>query len=289
MRTAIARFFKLLFRLRFFRGKYYGIVFRIFQPLNLFGNITRIISYDQDLKIKLDLDEWIQQHIYFLGYFDPYGILYLKKNLKEGDVFIDAGANVGSYTLIAAKQVGSTGRVFAFEPAGEIYNMLYENITLNGYQNVKAEKKALLDKNTTIDLFLANKINLGMSSIYHHDTESGGVEKVVAVRLDDYVNNQNINRIDLIKIDVEGSEMYALKGMQQTLEKHKPKILIELKEETHLQSDHSINEIISYLNKLGYEQWIIDENGEYTRYFKDKPEGYYNFLFLPIGFHKTPI
>jgi FkbM family methyltransferase len=282
MRIAIARFFKFLFRFRFFRGKYYGIVFRIFQPLDLFRNITRIISYDQDLKIKLDLDEWIQQHIYFLGYFDPFGILYLKKNLKEGDVFIDAGANVGSYTLIAAKQVGNTGHVFAFEPAGEIYNRLYENITLNEYQNVKAEKKALLDKNITIDLFLAKKINLGMSSIYHHDTENGRVETVEAVKLDDYVDNQNIKRIDLIKIDVEGSEMHALKGMQKTLEKHKPKILIELKEETHLQSDHSINEIISYLNDIGYEQWIIDDEGNSTRDIKNKPDDYFNFLFLTV-------
>lgn len=282
IRIAIARFFKFLFRFRFFRRKYYGIVFRIFQPLNLFRNVTRIICYDQDLRIKLDLDEWIQQHIYFLGYFDHYGVLCLKNNLKEGDVFIDAGANIGSYTLIAAKQVGSTGRVFAFEPAGEIYNRLYENFTLNEYENVKAEKKALLDKNMTIDLFLAKKINLGMSSIYHHDTESGRVEKVEAVKLDDYVNNQNIKRIDLLKIDVEGSEMYALKGMQKTLEKHKPKILIELKEENHFQSDHSINEIISYLNDMGYEQWIIDDEGKCSRDIRNKPEGYYNFLFLPV-------
>lgn len=231
--------------------------------------------------MKLDLDEWIQQHIYFLGYFDHYGILFLKNNLHEGDVFVDAGANVGSYTLIAAKQVGKTGRVFAFEPVGEIYNRLVENVKLNEYDNIQAEKKALYDKNTTLELFLANKMNLGMSSIYHHDTESGKIESVDAVKLDDYIKYQNIKRINLIKIDIEGSEMHALKGMQKTLEKFRPKLLIELKEETHFQSDHSIDDIINYLCTLGYEQWIINEKGDYSHDIKKKLEGYYNFVFLP--------
>lgn len=283
MRLLIARLFKLLFNFRFFRKRYYGIVFRIFQPFNLFRCVTRVAKYDQDLLMKLDLNEWIQQHIYFLDYFDPNGVCFLKKNLNKGDVFIDAGANVGSYALIAAKQVGKTGLVFAFEPVGETFNRLDENVRLNEYDNIQAEKKALFDKNTTLDLFLANKTNLGMSSIYHHDTESGKVEKAEAVSLDNYIGNQHINRIDLVKIDIEGSEMFALKGMQKTLERFKPKILIELKEETHTQSDFSINDIISYLSMLGYEQWIIDEKGECSRDIKNKPEGYFNFLFIPVG------
>lgn len=234
------------------------------------------------MKMKLDLDEWIQQHIYFLGHFDPYGILFLKKNLKEGDVFIDAGANVGSYTLIAAKQTGKTGRVFAFEPAGEIYNRLCENVSLNKYDNIQTEKKALYDKNTTLDLFLANKMNLGMSSIYHHDTESGITERVEAIKLDDYIDDQNINRIDLIKIDIEGSEMHALKGMQKTLDKFKPEILIELKEETHTQSDLSVVDMIDFLTGSGYTQYSLDEHGEISRDLDNKPEGYFNYVFLPV-------
>jgi len=230
--------------------------------------------------MKLDLDEWIQQHIFFLGYFDHYGILFLKKTLKDGDVFIDAGANVGSYTLSAAKLVGKTGKVFAFEPVRNIFNRLNENIELNDRENIKAEQKALIDKNTELELYLTNKSNLGMSSIYHHDTENGQVEKVEAIRLDDYIDNHNINQINLVKIDIEGSEMFALRGMQKTLEKFKPKILIELKEETHAQSNFSINDITGFLKMLGYEQWNINEKGECSHDIKNKPEGYYNFLFL---------
>ncbi|KPK87849.1 MAG: hypothetical protein AMS27_01190 [Bacteroides sp. SM23_62_1] len=231
--------------------------------------------------MKLDLDEWIQQHIYFLGYFDYPGVQFLKKNLGEDDIFIDAGANIGSYTLIAAKQVGKTGRVYAFEPAGAAYKRLCENIEINEYSNIITEKKGLLDMNSTIDLFLANKTNLGMSSIYHHDSESGTVERIETTKLDVYVDNQNITRVDLIKLDIEGSEMLALQGMQKTLEKFKPKVLIELKEETHARSEYSINDIIGYLNSHGYEKWYIDDKGDCSRDIENKPEGYYNFLFIP--------
>jgi hypothetical protein len=113
MKGILASIFKLLFRTGFFRRKYYGIVFRIFQPRRMFEGLTRTAMYDRDLKMRLDLDEWVQQHIYFLGYFDPAGIALIKKRLPEEGVFIDIGANIGSYTLVAAKQVGEPGKVIA--------------------------------------------------------------------------------------------------------------------------------------------------------------------------------
>ncbi len=280
MRVLIAGLFKLLFRFRFFRKRYYGIVFHIFQPLNLFRGVTRVTGYDRDLRMKLDLDEWIQQHIYFLGYFDHYGILFLKKNLKEGDVFIDAGANVGSYTLVAAKMVGKTGKVFSFEPAENIFNRLKENIELNGHENIIAEQKALFDKNSELEFYPAAKSNLGMSSIYHHDAENGRVEKVEAVSLDDYFENHGTERLDLVKIDIEGAELYALKGMQKSIGKYKPKILVELKEETLDRPGQSVNDIIDFLNEAGYQKFIIDEQGNISNDFQKKPEDYHNYLFI---------
>jgi FkbM family methyltransferase len=234
------------------------------------------------MKMKLDLDEWIQQHIFFLDYFDYPGILFLKKNLKEGDVFIDAGANVGSYTLVAAKQVGQTGKVFAFEPVKKIFCRLKEAIALNNRHNIFAEQKALSDENTELALYLAKKSNLGMSSIYHHDTENGRVEKVEAVSLDDYLENHSTERIDLIKIDVEGSEFSALKGMQKSIRKFKPKILIELKKETLSQSGHTENDIDDLLSEAGYHKFIIDEQGNITNNIQKKQKDYYNYIFVPV-------
>ena len=234
-----------------------------------------------NLKMKLDLDEWIQQHIYFLGYFDPRGIRYIKNQLYEGEVFVDIGANVGAYSLIASKFVGRTGKVIAFEPASKCFLRLSKNISMNGLTNIIPERKVVLDKNTQIELFISNKNNMGMSSIYHHSKESGISEKVEAVSLDEYVEKKSIAHISLIKIDIEGSEMFALRGMRKIIEKFRPRILIELKEETLADSGYRVKDIEQYLFNSGYEKYIIDEQGNVLNDLKKQPEDYYNYLFLP--------
>ena len=234
--------------------------------------------------MKLSLDEWIQQHIYFLGYFDPMGIRFIKNQLYEGEVFIDIGANVGAYSLVASRLVGRSGKVIAFEPVGTIFQRLTENISLNRLTNIIAEKRAVLDNNGMIDIYLSDRQNMGMSSIFHFNSESGKSEKVEAVSMDDYIEKRGISRISLIKIDIEGSEMLALKGMQRILERFHPKILIELKEETFTNSGYQAKNIIDFLVKAGYNMFIIDEQGNISNDLTRQHEDYHNFLFLPATF-----
>jgi FkbM family methyltransferase len=236
--------------------------------------------------MKLNLDEWIQQHIYFLGYFDPMGIRFINNQLYEGEVFIDIGANVGAYSLVASRLVGRSGKVIAFEPVGTIFQRLSENISLNRITNIVAEKRAVLDKNGMTDIYISDKQNMGMSSIFHFNSESGKSgksEKVEAVSLDDYIEERDISRINLIKIDIEGSEMLAIKGMQSILERFHPKILIELKEETFTNSGYQAKDIIDFLAKAGYNKFIIDEQGNISNDLRLQPKDYYNYLFLPAA------
>jgi FkbM family methyltransferase len=283
MRLAIARIFRYLFKFHFFRKRYYGIVFHIFQPLQLFKGITEVTRYDAVLKVNLSLDEWIQQQIYFLGYFDPRGIRYLKNHLYEGEIFIDIGANVGSYSLVASSLVGRTGRVYAFEPAGNVFERLTENIAMNGLKNIIAEKKAILDKNGSVDIYLSRHDNLGMSSIFHHSSESGVSERVETISLDDYAEMKGLQRISLIKIDIEGAEMLALRGMRKVIEKFRPRILIELKEETVAGSEYQVKDIIDFLINAAYEIFIINEQGNITNELNQQSKDYFNFLFLPVN------
>lgn len=283
MRLILAKIFRFLFTCRFFRKRYYGFVYHIFQPLNLFRGVTEVSSYDKNLKMKLDLDEWIQQHIYFLGYFEPRGIRYIKNQLYEGEVFVDIGANVGAYSLVASGLVGRSGKVIAFEPASKSFLRLSKNISMNGLTNIIPERKAVLDKNSQIELYISNRHNMGMSSIFHHDSESGISEKVEAISLDDYAEKKNIPRISVIKIDIEGSEMLALRGMGKIIENFRPRILIELKEETLTESGYQVNDIEEYLIHSGYEKYIINEQGNVSNDLKQQPENYYNYLFLPVN------
>jgi FkbM family methyltransferase len=287
MRLLFAKLFRFLLTCRFFRKRYYGIVFRIFQPLNLFRGVTELSSYDKDMTMKLDLDEWIQQHIYFLGYFDPMGIRFIKNQLYEGEVFIDIGANVGAYSLVASRFVGRSGKVIAFEPVGAVFQRLSENISLNGLTNTVAEKKAVLDKNGITDIYLSDRENMGMSSIFNINPGKGKSEKVEAVTLDDYIEKSGISMISLIKIDIEGSEMLALKGMQRIIERMHPRIMIELKEETLTLSGYQAQNITDLLVKAGYNKFIIDEQGNISNDMTRQPKDYHNFLFLPAVQDKT--
>jgi FkbM family methyltransferase len=283
MRLLLARIFKYLFTCRFFRKRYYGIIFHIIQPLNLFRRITQVASYDNDLKMKLDLDEWIQQQIYFLGNFDPVGIRFIKNQLYEGEIFVDIGANVGAYSLIASKLVGKSGKVIAFEPASKSFLRLLKNISLNGITNIIPERFVVIDKSSHTDLYIAGSQNMGMSSIYHHDSETGITEKVESVSLDDYIEKKEISRISLIKIDIEGSEFLALKGMQKVLTGMRPKILMELKEEILKSSGYTEQDVISNLEKAGYSRFIIDEKGNISNDLSRQTKDYYNYVFLPAG------
>jgi hypothetical protein len=119
-----------------------------------------------------------------------------------------------------------------------------------------------------------------MSSIYHHDTESGISEWVNAVRLDEYFKEHPVDRIDMIKLDIEGAELYAIQGMEQTLRDYNPEIFIELKEEAIQHADYSLDDIVQFLQNFGYKRFGIDENGDLIEDANKYRKDYYNFLFV---------
>ena len=137
----------------------------------------------------------------------------VKQEINKGDVVIDIGANIGYYTLIFAKLVGDTGKVFAFEPDPTNFELLRKNIEINGYKNVILEKKALSDKEGKVTLVL-NKENTGGHYISKQPTKNS--IQVDAITVDDYFKNFGY-KIDFIKMDVEGAESMVLKGMANLL------------------------------------------------------------------------
>jgi FkbM family methyltransferase len=136
---------------------------------------------------------------------------WILENIEEGDIFLDIGANVGYYTVIAARVVGDTGRVYAFEPDPASFAFLDRNVRLNGFQNVTLELKAASDQNGAIKLYLDDR-NKGDHRIYQTEKERPSVD-IEAVALDDYFRD-DVGRIDFVKIDTQGAEMLILQGMQ---------------------------------------------------------------------------
>jgi len=151
--------------------------------------------------------------------------ILFKEVVKEGATVVDLGANIGYFTLLAAKLVGKRGTVYSFEPEPRNYNYLLRNLELNGYGNVIANNKAASDKNGKIKLYICPydsghhtiKQDEGIKS-YNPDftIDDAGFIEVEMVALDDYFKETK-RPIDVIKMDVEGAEMLALSGMDRLI------------------------------------------------------------------------
>lgn len=140
---------------------------------------------------------------------------YLAKySLKPGDTVIDCGAYIGEFTLYAAKAVGPSGRVIAFEPGPMIYKRLIDNIELNGLKNVTAINKGLWSKDGLLKC--AGDGTAGYSFV--SSGSAFGVIEVPVASLDSELARLGVSSVDFIKVDVEGSELEFIKGAERTLE-----------------------------------------------------------------------
>jgi len=224
-----------------------------FYPFKILNNyiISRLKSrfaIIDNHKMFLDSKDSLNLSIY--GCHEPFDTELVKKEIKEGDVVLDLGANIGYYTLIFAKLVGPEGRVIAFEPEPDNFSLLEKNVKINGYNNVVLVKKAASDKAGKLKLYLSES-NKGDHRIYNsHDGRN--FIKIDAVRLDDYFKNHK-RPIDFIKIDTQGAEARIIAGARRMLQNNKNiKILTEFWPVGLQRSGANPKAYLNLLLKLGF-------------------------------------
>jgi FkbM family methyltransferase len=144
--------------------------------------------------------------------------------LRPGMTFVDGGAHVGHYTLVAAKRVGPEGRVVSFEPDSRNRERLERNVALNGFARVTVLPFALYDGEGEVPFARAPDGDTGTGAI----SLSAAVATVNTVRLDDIFEREGIERLDVLKLDVEGAEAAALAGAVALLERCRPVVLFEV-------------------------------------------------------------
>ncbi len=154
---------------------------------------------------------------------EPNETHWFLKTVKQGDVVVDVGANVGYYTLIAGKLVGDSGKVYAFEPDPVAFGLLQRNVALNGLNNVVLEQKAVSNKAGSIRLFLSEE-NKGDHRIFESGEERRSIP-IEAVALDDYFQGDT-RKIDFVKVDTQGAEAAIIDGMEQLIRENEQITLV---------------------------------------------------------------
>jgi FkbM family methyltransferase len=179
---------------------------------------------------------------------------FLKSITKKGMHAIDVGANIGITSVVIAKSIRREGRLCSFEPVPEYYNILKDNISSNGLENVKVHKLAVTDQ-------------VGKVYFYHKELSSGilseeGAERseVRTTTIDRFVNQKKIGRVDLINMDCEGSELLVLKGAKETLRENKVKIFCEIHHDFLKQLGQSVEDVVKYLQGLGFQVQSVSLN-----------------------------
>ncbi len=206
----------------------------------------------------------------------------MKKNLNQGDIFIDVGANIGYMSALGASLVGKRGEVHSFEPVPLCFNLLSKWVNFNKDFQICINNFALGEFQGTANIKISNLQNIGWNTMIpgwmlpHNIKE---IIKVNVIRLDEYIFNNNIKKISLIKIDVEGFEYPVLKGLSKYFAKEKnlPPIIVEISPTACLELGYKMRDLKDFMSKYHYKAFTL--NG-YNIDIK-KLENTTDILFMP--------
>jgi FkbM family methyltransferase len=222
---------------------------------------TYLKKIHNGLLMEVNSQDLLQQQILWYGFYEKKYIVTWERMIQKDSIVLDIGANIGYYSLVASKKA-LDGHVYAFEPTSTAFEQLQKNIALNKFENVSAFKTAVFDSSGERTLFISEKTNSGMGGLTQPVNFTGKTEEVNTTQIDDWMEIQKPGRIDFIKIDIEGAELNALKGMSKLLEKYQPTIFIEIFDPLLTRFGHDHIEIYKLLNDLDYQAFDLDRKGQ---------------------------
>jgi len=211
------------------------------------GQVT--VRTHRGLRMAVDPFEFVGRHIYVEGVFEHECTDLVLRLVKPGDCFLDVGAHIGYFTLLAARAVGPRGTVHAFEASPHTSGILRENITINGFANVQVHEKAVSDTCGVVTFYTSSRENLGRSGMLDPGGAAGRA-LVPSITVDSLL--PQLPKVKMVKIDVEGGEMLVIRGMDALIARDKPYILFELTQEWLLRMGTEAASLCGHLKQRGY-------------------------------------
>lgn len=226
--------------------------------LRMFGlrslGVTEVLTTSNDgIQFLLHMPEdssWFS--IYYDGNFETGTLEVLKRIVKSDDIILDIGANIGWYTTHISRLIPK-GHCHAFEPVPSIFAKLKKHCEINNVQgNVTLNMLALGDKVGSVELHTFPDLPHGHSSISSLGRSTYDVSLAEMIPLDMYLTKNSLNKVDIIKIDVEGAEALVLEGAERLLQMSDPPIwVIELNKETSAVFGHTPSDLLKTLTAYG--------------------------------------
>ncbi len=241
-----------------------GIASRFFcAGRNLLGLKNRFVAKRGGVLWELDLEQGVDFAIYLFGAFEPDVVASCRKLCRRGDVCLDIGANIGAHTLPLGEFVGPEGRVHAFEPTDFAYRKLLRNISLNDHlaagifsSQVFLGRDASMSVPDTICSSWPLRQGAGLDPMHGGRAESAGDARCDT--LDDWMSRENPERIDLLKLDVDGHELDVLHGAKELLKAHKPTLIVEFAPYVFEGKSEGFDELVYFFKDRNYEASFLN-------------------------------
>lgn len=222
------------------------------------GTVKAKLPNGQTLRLWSRGDDWVSNQIFWNGWnaYETETLSLFFKLASRATVILDVGAHVGVFSLVAG-HANSSAQVFAFEPVAPTYQRLQTNVALNQLKNVRCFQSALGDKDETTEVFHQPGMTFtaSLSREFMNWQPAWSSSTVTVVTGDNFVKENNIPRVDLLKIDTESTEPQVLAGMLKTIKRDRPKIICEVL------PDLTEKSIELLLGPLGYSFYRITDRG----------------------------
>lgn len=214
------------------------------------------------INYQLHINDYLDHGIYFGMQdhidFDRESLLGF---IKPDSYILDIGANIGDTTLQMAKKLNGRGQIFSFEPSPAVFERMKTNVSLNSFRNITLFNEGMGDEVGVLNLISHGNNHSGGAFI---SKDANNAIKVAVTTIDKFVAEHNLSKLDFLKIDTEGFEVFVLKGGVNTFRNLKPEMFIEVSESLLKRAGSSAKELIHILNELNYQCIRVDTQENIT-------------------------
>ncbi|PKV87009.1 FkbM family methyltransferase [Streptomyces sp. TLI_146] len=219
----------------------------------------RVVRTRFGARFAVDTTDLIQRYLYMYGVWEPHMTRWLERRLRPGDTFIDVGANIGYYSVLASRLVGAEGRVVAVEASPTFHRRVLQHARLNDCGNIRAVNSAVSDRNQTLRFILASSRNMGATSTVPYEGPAESTFEIESRPLPEILAPREVADARVIKIDVEGAEGSVVRGLAPLLDKLRPdaEITVEVTPHRMRQLGDDVTELLTTMREHGFHTYRL--------------------------------